>query len=239
MPTQETAEPDRSAPSDSNYQSYVLAHRAALIRNLTPGLSHSLANALQAFALANPSRDVRERASARLESATRMLAWMSGPESTRPAPVLLPRVVTAVEEYLGYQKSLAEPALNCRIDGVIPAVAVRELHLFEGLLAAVTNAKEAIQGVEGAEVTLRAAASPSAITITIEDQGPGFPPGPSDRLFEPFFTTKDRERHLGLGLTVARYLVGLDGGRIRVEPSGKQPGASLVFELPIWRSQGS
>ena len=65
--------------------------------------------------------------------------------------------------------------------------------------------------------------------------GPGIPPAERERVFDKFYQVgrleSDRPPGTGLGLTIARHLVELHGGRIWVEdaPDG---GAAFVLLLP-------
>lgn len=58
------------------------------------------------------------------------------------------------------------------------------------------------------------------LTLTVEDDGPGFPPEVLDNLFEPFVTT--RPDGIGLGLPIMKEICVLHGGDVKVEnrPSG-------------------
>jgi two-component system OmpR family sensor kinase len=74
------------------------------------------------------------------------------------------------------------------------------------------------------------------VTITVEDDGPGIPVEERERIFEPFYRL-DRSRDrttggFGLGLSIARKGVLLQGGTLQVEtaPSG---GARFVVVLPV------
>ena len=72
------------------------------------------------------------------------------------------------------------------------------------------------------------------MTITVADEGPGFPPGEEQRVFDKFYTVdrKGGRRRTGLGLAICRGIVELHGGRIWAEnrPAG---GAAIHFMLPI------
>ena len=70
--------------------------------------------------------------------------------------------------------------------------------------------------------------------VLIEDDGPGIAPELMDRTFDPFFTTK-QDVGTGLGLWVAKEIVGRHGGRIHVRPPGAidgLKGAAFVLHLP-------
>jgi signal transduction histidine kinase len=74
-----------------------------------------------------------------------------------------------------------------------------------------------------------------AARLRVDDQGPGIPPWERERVWEPY-RRLEREAAsavggCGIGLSVARELVELHGGRVRVEdaPGG---GARFVVELP-------
>jgi len=68
-----------------------------------------------------------------------------------------------------------------------------------------------------------------SLVFTIQDFGPGLPPGPPGRIFEPFFTT--RTTGTGLGLAVARRIVELHGGRIEAS-NGPEGGAQFRIVVP-------
>jgi two-component system, NtrC family, sensor histidine kinase HydH len=68
-----------------------------------------------------------------------------------------------------------------------------------------------------------------AISVVIEDQGPGIPPEIRARIFEPFFTTK--EEGTGLGLPIVKRIIEAHNARIELRdaPHG---GTLTVIEIP-------
>jgi two-component system, LuxR family, sensor kinase FixL len=68
--------------------------------------------------------------------------------------------------------------------------------------------------------------------VSIEDGGPGLPPGDPEQLFAPYFTTK--AKGLGLGLSICRGIVESHGGRLWAE-SADGGGACFQFTLPLDR----
>ena len=104
--------------------------------------------------------------------------------------------------------------------------------LEQALFNLVLNAAQI--GGEGVKVTLAAAQAPSAITLSVSDDGPGIAPGVGARLFDPFVTARPNGR--GLGLAVARFVAERHGGRLElgpVPPGGR--GAVFLLRLP-WRA---
>ena len=90
----------------------------------------------------------------------------------------------------------------------------------------------------GGCITMRARRAGSRVLLTVEDQGPGIPPGDLTRVFERFYRVdKSRTRDgkdpggTGLGLSIVRHLVELHGGRVW---AGNRPqgGAIFTIELP-------
>jgi CheY-like chemotaxis protein len=71
-----------------------------------------------------------------------------------------------------------------------------------------------------------------AVTLEINDDGPGVPAELQPKVFDPFFTTKDVGKGTGLGLTVAYAIVQEHGGVIRLESTPNR-GASFFVELPV------
>ena len=80
--------------------------------------------------------------------------------------------------------------------------------------------------------------------VTVEDEGPGIPPGNLESIFERFYTERPGEsfgRNSGLGLSIARQIIEGASGRIYAEnrsPDNQQGGgARLIVELPVSQSE--
>lgn len=141
-------------------------------------------------------------------------------------------VRAAVERAVGLvvpQKDMRRVTLERRVQDELPEVAVSEERLVQVLLNLLMNAADAIDG-EGS-ILVGVDADEEAVTIRVEDSGPGIAPEVADRLFEPFVTTKASGAGTGLGLAVCHAIVDRAGGSIRVE-RGAGGGACFVVRLP-------
>lgn len=85
-------------------------------------------------------------------------------------------------------------------------------------------------------ITVRAVRAEGMVEVSVADTGPGIPPELVDRLLEPFtkrrqnpFTT---DKGWGLGLSITRSLVELQGGQIRIDGTPGQ-GTTVTFTLPV------
>ena len=88
----------------------------------------------------------------------------------------------------------------------------------------------------GGQVTVTAGPETGGVVrLAVQDTGPGIAPAERERVFDKFYQVGrvegERPPGTGLGLTIARYLVELHGGRVWVEdaPGG---GAAFVLLLP-------
>ncbi|HEX8123863.1 MAG TPA: ATP-binding protein [Solirubrobacteraceae bacterium] len=84
-------------------------------------------------------------------------------------------------------------------------------------------------------VTIGAMPDGARVRIFVADEGPGIPADEADRVFERFYRA-DAARSTdgggaGLGLAIARWIVDLHGGEIRVERA-EPHGCRMVVELP-------
>lgn len=75
------------------------------------------------------------------------------------------------------------------------------------------------------------------VVISIKDSGIGIAPELLPHLFDMFFQAdRSKERHyggLGIGLTLARHIVELHGGRIEIKSEGLGKGSEFVVRLPV------
>jgi signal transduction histidine kinase len=80
----------------------------------------------------------------------------------------------------------------------------------------------------GGNVWIRGSRTEAGAVLVVEDNGPGFPPELEGHEPRPFFTT--RSHGTGLGLPIARGIVGSHGGTLRLEnrPDG---GARVVVSF--------
>ena len=88
------------------------------------------------------------------------------------------------------------------------------------------------------------------LEVRVRDEGPGIAPELQSRLFQRFGTLgskgeaatnlgvgeRAKPTGTGLGLFLTRYLVELQGGRIRIE-SEPGHGATFIFTLPLWKGE--
>jgi signal transduction histidine kinase len=67
-------------------------------------------------------------------------------------------------------------------------------------------------------------------TVSVRDNGPGFPEHLLDRVFHPFFTTK--AQGTGLGLALVQKIVVTHNGRVTAG-SGPDGGGRVTIVLPV------
>ncbi len=98
------------------------------------------------------------------------------------------------------------------------------------LINLVLNAMDAVAGLSGDRCTIVVSVEPEAEgpALTVRDRGRGIAPEHLPNLFDSFFSTKPRG--MGLGLSIARFIVEAHGGRIRVE---SDPGKGTVFHVSL------
>jgi signal transduction histidine kinase len=96
----------------------------------------------------------------------------------------------------------------------------------------VDNALDAARG--GVAVT--AGRQGQSVVVRVVDDGPGMPPEIRERIFDPFFTTKPVGQGTGLGLDIARRIVGKHQGEIEVD---SRPGhTEFRVRLPLETGKG-
>jgi signal transduction histidine kinase len=118
---------------------------------------------------------------------------------------------------------------NIDADGVKISIAVSNL------------VKNAIQFTEtGGHITISLSEDSGYLRTSVSDDGIGIPARDLSRVFERFFQVESHltRRHggMGLGLSVAKAMIELHGGRIWVE-SEEGKGSTFTFLLPMEKTQ--
>jgi signal transduction histidine kinase len=156
--------------------------------------------------------------------------------TARPAPT---RVAELVEEVIGpYRVGLdGRITLEFTVDAPMPTISVDRTLLARAITNVIENALHAMPGTGrltthvGTSVQDGAAGDHRrAVVIEISDTGIGMDAESMAKIFEPYFSTK--AAGTGLGLTIAKRNVELNGGTIQVR-SQKGVGTTVTLTFPV------
>jgi signal transduction histidine kinase len=149
----------------------------------------------------------------------------------RPAPMELKAMV---DESMFDAGLVSHP--DIAVSSTIPAgVSIRAdpVQLARVFLNLLKNAREALEAAAGRiadpRVSVDYAESPTALTISISDNGPGLPPRARENLFVAFEGSA-RAGGTGLGLAIARELIEANGGKLAF--IDQQQGTRFDVTLP-------
>jgi len=109
------------------------------------------------------------------------------------------------------------------------------LHRLLHILAA--NSFDWLRPVKTPEIRVIVRRRAARCEIIFSDNGPGIPARVVPKVFEPRFSGKEDGR--GMGLTIARNLVGQHGGEIGVIGDRRRRGATIRILLPLSRSRAT
>ncbi len=105
-------------------------------------------------------------------------------------------------------------------------------HLNQVFVSLLNNALQAVEGQEGGKVELRTRQEGAEVWVDVIDNGTGIAPEVLPHVFDPFFTTRGVGRGVGLGLTVARDIVGAHDGHLTLHSLPAQ-GTTASVRLPL------
>lgn len=125
---------------------------------------------------------------------------------------------------LGRQRTEIE--LKCWLAPGTEAVLIDRVQLVQVLVNLIRNASEVLEG--GGEIVVTGQAAAGWVTVTVTDNGPGFPPDLLDRTDDLFRASRGG---MGLGLTICRRIVEGWGGRFTIGNSA-MGGAQIRFTVP-------
>ncbi len=120
------------------------------------------------------------------------------------------------------QLIVVETAAPCR------AMADR-LMLRQAVINLVDNAIK--YSPDGTQIQIVASTRPAGATLEVRDSGPGITPDGRTKIFDRFYrgTTGDH-RGAGLGLTISKWVVEVNHGRLHCEP---RPGGGSIFRITL------
>ncbi len=171
-----------------------------------------------------------ERETQRCTETTEKLLLLAQPYRASTAWVDVNRAVRDTLSLLNHQMGKQRITVVQELDPAVPAVWGRESGIRGMCMNLMVNAVQAMK--DGGTLTVRTRPAGSAVTLEVEDTGPGIQPQHLDRIWDPFFTTKPIGQGTGLGLSITRQAVERHGGTITVE-SHPGRGARFTIELPV------
>jgi two-component system C4-dicarboxylate transport sensor histidine kinase DctB len=223
----------------------IRADRSAIVASLARGMAHDLRGPLQTLTLiVDPHADLLAgpegaRVKGAVSGAVQHLSDTIGrfsqvyaPPETEPSPIIVEDLLNYVVDLQHYQRGLSAAELELRLPGGLPPIRALETPLRHLLLSLILNAKESLEDRTDGVIALAATLHNGMVRLSVEDNGPGIAEGARARLFEPFHSTK--AGHLGIGLTVARWLAERQGGTLTLEQSDSG-GVKATVELSSWR----
>jgi PAS domain S-box-containing protein len=137
-----------------------------------------------------------------------------------------------VDEMAGMMAGKArENGVSIRTDlkDGLPMTVADPVQLQQVLMNLMLNAIEAMKDAGGVLTVRSQLGADGQIEISVNDTGPGLPPGEANHIFDAFFTTKAEGS--GMGLAISKSIVELQGGRMWADGDGG-PGATFHFTLP-------
>ncbi|WKZ51206.1 MAG: GAF domain-containing sensor histidine kinase [Anaerolineales bacterium] len=166
--------------------------------------------------------------------------YQSGAARVRQKQVVMTRLAQDVVESFheearrkGVDLRLAAPSSPLTAEGEAGKIEVALSHLVRNAITFTDSGGHVLVSVE---------AVPGYVKVSVTDDGIGIPASDLTRVFERFYQVENhltrRYGGMGLGLSVAKAMVEMHGGRIWAE-SVEGQGSRFIFLLPINASQAS
>ena len=157
------------------------------------------------------------------------------------APVHLGEVVRAIIE----DQKVAFPEIRFTDDTKDTSIVLADRRLLgQALLNLIKNAAESVLraidagqiGGKTGEIRVATSADGEKVSLTVEDNGSGWPDIGRDRLLEPYVTT--REDGTGLGLAIASRIIGDHDGTLKLHDAQQfGSGAAVTLTLPTFLAE--
>lgn len=152
----------------------------------------------------------------RMASISRHLRNFARKPNEKIGPVSLADAMADTLEIVAVRLKIADATLLVDLGDSSTLVQAGSVRLQQVLVNIITNAADAIEGLEDRRIHVLAECAESKVVLTIRDHGPGVPPAITERIFDPFFSTKGVGRGLGLGLSISYNIIRDFGGSLTV-----------------------
>ncbi|MDE3011206.1 MAG: response regulator [Pseudomonadota bacterium] len=157
----------------------------------------------------------------------------SGRLSLHPQPLDFPLLIQGLVHLFEMQAVDKGIDFDFRCDGGMPALVKVDAQRLRQILINILG--NALKFTQQGRVSFHLRYERQMVHFTIRDTGPGIAPADQLRIFEPFQQGGGDERGptsgTGVGLTIARMLTDLMGGRLQLE---SEPGAGSCFRLQLY-----
>jgi len=184
------------------------------------------------------ARVIHEQSRRCSEIVDELLAFAK-PASPRPERVCLREAVADVGESFPGLGATVERELVVELADPDVALWADRKQLQTAWRAIVANALEALGPKKGRLIINSAShSSDETVIVRTADSGRGMSPDVLEHAYDPFFSHRPAGRGRGLGLSMARRLIELNGGRLTIE-STEKVGTVVTMELPARAPRGT
>lgn len=150
-------------------------------------------------------------------------------------PVNINDIARESLEFLKPHLMLSGIGSSLSLDDAMPLISGDKVRLEQVLLNIITNARQAMEGVEERHLAVRSffeENDPLPVTVEIRDTGHGFRKEDAEKFFTPFYTTKKPGHGTGLGLSISLSIIKDHHGLI--EATGEVGrGACFTLKFPL------
>lgn len=236
----ETKVTERTQKLREAQEQLIRQERLAVLGQLAGGVAHELRNPLGVVNNAvyflklilteadDTTQEYLDIIASRIQDAEKIVADLLNLSRTRPIDRQQTTLESLVREVLAKHPPAAMVQVINTIPAGLPPVFVDPRQIEQVLTNLIVNAYQAMP--DGGELTCHAQAEAGQIKLSISDTGCGIPAEILPKIFEPLFSSKPKG--IGLGLTVSKNLVEVNGGDLTVS-SNEGLGSTFTITLPI------
>lgn len=218
------------------------AEKMAALAALSTGIAHELGTPLGVIVgrveqVSERTNDDRAQTALRvvLEQVDRIRGIARGclALARGEAPLLVKTPASVVAEHavdlVRHRFEKAGVAIECELGTSLPPIACDSALLEQAIVNLLVNACEA--SARDGRVRLEVRLNDGRVEFVVDDEGAGIADDVVEKATEPFFSTRREEGGSGLGLTIAREIVGHHGGTIRLARREGGPGTRATITV--------